>query len=1823
MSALDTLNPVTPAGNVTVSAAPANTPADPIASIYQTTLGRAPDAGGLAYWQNALNSGTSLADIQNAISSSQEAQAIPKQNIDQGFVNPYPVVGGGGGGLPGNSGAAAGSGSTSNSAGAPQFTDAQVASYIKSNNLSGSGVTDALSAFGVTPDQFNKAQALINSNDPSIANATAAYNTAIAANPALASQNLAAYNPATATGALTNTAPNTATLTADPNAPDITQAYMQYLGRSPDASGLQYWEQAAANGTPISQIKAAIAASQEAKTLATPTPGNFTDAQVASYIKSNNLSGTSLANAMNAFAITPDQLTKAQALIAKNDPSIATATTAYNNAIATNPNSVTQNNLTYNPTTGTGELVDIGKLYTSVLGRAPDAAGLAYWTQQAQNGVSLDQIRSGIANSQEGTTASQIARTYQDYTGTLPTAAQLAAAETQLNSGKTIDDIRKGLAANTANATNIQTSLTKMYNSAVGQDPDPTVLANITKQIQAGTLTLADAAKTLNATPEAQAYQNDPVVQDYQQYLGRTPTVAESATWRTQLANGTSPADIAKGIALSPEGIKYSTNTLTAILTAQVGADFVKNLTPDQIKQYATTLADPSTAGSTTDQKLQNIYNQIAQDPTLGPKLKASSPELYAAMAPLQNVTGAFNGGVTGTHGTLNVNGVDVPILSAQYADSLLGNTQTRSNFSNTISGDLSLGWAGGGYSGNISKGADVFGVTKDTDENGSVSYSGDMNAAATALGIDPKQFKDITTPTVDANGKPTYQTDGDGNVITDSNGKPIQDTKIVLSAQEQLYNAINDASQNLYSFTGANLDQNAYNTANSFQTTVYKKVNDKLIPITAPQAHQGIVAMPSQGGGWSDFLPAIEMIGMVALAATGVGAAAAAEIGAAVVGEAGTVAGGIIGGAAVGAATGAALAALNGGDVGHGALMGAIGGGVGGTMNSVVTNIVPDSVINGVSGMTNLTPVQVTNAISSAFSSALVTTAAGANSTQIIKSLGISLVASGLSQSAANEIKAQFENMDPKQLEQVAKATQLATSTLTTSVLSGKNTQQITQSLINTMLQGSGTISRAGDNVALDINGRDQGTTGFTTGGVDQALTQPIIDQNAINLANASNDQIATMNAVKNWTGEAKDNLTQATGVMLNQGMDAATISQNLQDFYKIPADEATKYAEYMVDQSKQLVGPVKPTTTSITTPQVVNGNGISNTTPSTAFTNTANYSPTTSPVSTVNQMNWNGQTNPALATTASNISQQFNPNLTTSGNQYTPNMSNLGYIASLGGGATTATMPNMFGGGNYSLPGGGSYSPVATAAKEGILSDAAMASARGLGLGLDLMAYSPTLNNNEAEQIRQMYEPAGSGTTTLPGRAINDSITSIPGKSTTEGYGGIPFNPANNVETPTPFRGEAAPAPEGFAGVPNLPGATPAGDVVTTPANDPHVWDPTAVPNAPTFTPAGDSITASPTAPKPGQVPVPIVPPIPGQLPTTQPVTPSVTRPDIANEPAVTTQTNTETAVTPQVQTAIQTVARTQAEAQSLTQAVPLVENLISQNIARPIAISTVATQVNVPVLDLTKVIDVAVPQVVPDVTVPTTTTTTTTTPTTKTPVPTTKTPVPTTTAGNTGLRSPYQTSQYGGIQNLAPGLTAGGDYTLSGLSPINETMSPTQQYPQFPMNFEEGLPHFAAGSTTTPAATSSTLGYNPFSTTDPNSSISGSLTPGLTKAQLGYMLTGALPGHAAGGEIEGHNPTFFSEGGLESIDNRYVQGEGDGTSDSVAAMLANGEFVIPADVVSKLGNGSNEAGAGVLDQFLKVVRTDANSNGDKLPPKSKGALAYLLDAKRTMKA
>ena len=85
------------------------------------------------------------------------------------------------------------------------------------------------------------------------------------------------------------------------------------------------------------------------------------------------------------------------------------------------------------------------------------------------------------------------------------------------------------------------------------------------------------------------------------------------------------------------------------------------------------------------------------------------------------------------------------------------------------------------------------------------------------------------------------------------------------------------------------------------------------------------------------------------------------------------------------------------------------------------------------------------------------------------------------------------------------------------------------------------------------------------------------------------------------------------------------------------------------------------------------------------------------------------------------------------------------------------------------------------------------------------------------------------------------------------------------------------------------------------------------------------------------------------------------------------------------------------------------------------------------------------------------------------------------------------------------------------------------------------------------------------------------------------------------ASGGPVK-----RYSAGGIGSLPQyraggKYLQGPGDGMSDDIKAniegrqeaRLADGEFVIPADVVSHLGNGSSNAGAKKLHQMMARVR------------------------------
>ena len=76
--------------------------------------------------------------------------------------------------------------------------------------------------------------------------------------------------------------------------------------------------------------------------------------------------------------------------------------------------------------------------------------------------------------------------------------------------------------------------------------------------------------------------------------------------------------------------------------------------------------------------------------------------------------------------------------------------------------------------------------------------------------------------------------------------------------------------------------------------------------------------------------------------------------------------------------------------------------------------------------------------------------------------------------------------------------------------------------------------------------------------------------------------------------------------------------------------------------------------------------------------------------------------------------------------------------------------------------------------------------------------------------------------------------------------------------------------------------------------------------------------------------------------------------------------------------------------------------------------------------------------------------------------------------------------------------------------------------------------------------------------------------------------------------------------------------VNGAGDGQSDDIPAWLADGEYVMDAELVSMLGNGSNKAGAKILDKFRENIR--AHKRGaplGKIPPKAKSPLNYLKES------
>ena len=129
-----------------------------------------------------------------------------------------------------------------------------------------------------------------------------------------------------------------------------------------------------------------------------------------------------------------------------------------------------------------------------------------------------------------------------------------------------------------------------------------------------------------------------------------------------------------------------------------------------------------------------------------------------------------------------------------------------------------------------------------------------------------------------------------------------------------------------------------------------------------------------------------------------------------------------------------------------------------------------------------------------------------------------------------------------------------------------------------------------------------------------------------------------------------------------------------------------------------------------------------------------------------------------------------------------------------------------------------------------------------------------------------------------------------------------------------------------------------------------------------------------------------------------------------------------------------------------------------------------------------------------------------------------------------------------------------------------------------------------------------------YKPADAATANTTNAATTTDTVTKKAMGGMMGYAMGGL---GSLGG-----YSDGG------RLLRGPGDGISDSIPATigqkqparLADGEFVVPARVVSEIGNGSTEAGArklyAMMDRVQKargktLKNVAANSKADKYLP------------------
>ncbi len=193
----------------------------------------------------------------------------------------------------------------------------------------------------------------------------------------------------------------------------------------------------------------------------------------------------------------------------------------------------------------------ITALYADLLGRAPDAGGLAYWVTRRNQGASLDEISNGFLNSEEycGATVRGLYRTFLQREGEPAgvqgwmTALEQAAPLQQLVTGF-CDSVEYKMRNPPP-----EHFVESLYVNLLGRASDPGG-----KQYWVGTLqTGATTGSVIDGFLRSQEYATLLATGLYQNLLGRQPETAGLAGWVQALTLGTPYQQIQRGFVCSDE----------------------------------------------------------------------------------------------------------------------------------------------------------------------------------------------------------------------------------------------------------------------------------------------------------------------------------------------------------------------------------------------------------------------------------------------------------------------------------------------------------------------------------------------------------------------------------------------------------------------------------------------------------------------------------------------------------------------------------------------------------------------------------------------------------------------------------------------------------------------------------------------------------------------------------------------------------------------------------------------------------------------------------------------------------------------------------------------------------------------------------------------------------------------------------------------------------------------------------------------------------------------------------------------------------------------